>query len=86
MPSTERDTWRLLASSTPSISNNGFFLTIIRDCYLDDMLISFGKTVNSFSGSLNTLTNFAFRCFRDNSIQDAIVSAANTGDMEALGL
>lgn len=46
-------------------------------CFVDDTLISVGRTVNSFSGGLNTFVNFAFRLFSDDDIQKLIVTYAN---------
>lgn len=33
------------------------FFGVYQNCFLDDLIISIGKTVNSFSGSFNTLSN-----------------------------
>jgi hypothetical protein len=62
------------------------FFNFYSYCFVDDVVISVGRTVNSFSGGFNTLINFGFRLFSDADVQDNIVSYAQDGDAKNYGI
>ena len=46
------------------------FFTLYDKCYLDDLLIAVGRTVNSFSGGFNTMTTLAVYLFNLLNLDD----------------
>ena len=52
---------RVLSFSSTSMRKFKSFMTLFRDCQLDNYMVNIGKKVNSFSGFFDGIINSVFR-------------------------